>query len=72
LSILFSLVGIIAYLFGFIIFSTAKSSVHEGVALIAILNGSVFFIGAGIVSAIKSVKDMGNQNSNVDGIVKVD
>lgn len=64
------MVGIIAYVVGFIIFSTAKSSIHEGVALMAILNGTVFFVGAGIIFAINNMKYHNNQNLCEDEAVK--
>lgn len=51
--VLFSVLGVLAYLFGFMVFGTAKSSIHEGVALLVILNGTVFIVGAAIVHSIK-------------------
>ncbi|NOH86042.1 hypothetical protein F0249_19935 [Vibrio sp. 03-59-1] len=52
--VLFSVLGVLAYLFGFMVFGTAKSSIHEAVALLVILNGTVFIVGASIVHSIKN------------------
>ncbi|MCA3991400.1 hypothetical protein [Vibrio vulnificus] len=54
MSILFFILSILAYIFGFMIFATAKSAIHEGVAFIVILNGTVFFVGAAIIDTIKN------------------
>ncbi|GLS91263.1 hypothetical protein GCM10007916_23320 [Psychromonas marina] len=64
MSILFTLLGAIAYLAGIAFFMAAKSSIHEGVALIAILNGTVFFVGAGIISTISCSKDNSINSEN--------
>ncbi|MFH4371217.1 hypothetical protein [Vibrio alginolyticus] len=52
MQIIFFVVGMLIYLFGFVVFSGARSSVHETVGLLIFLNGSLFVIGAGIIDAI--------------------
>lgn len=41
------------YLIGFMFFGVSKSSIHEIVALLIILNGTVFIASGAIISAIK-------------------
>jgi len=48
---------------GFMIFATAKSAIHEGVAFIVILNGTVFFVGAAIIDTIKNKVSLGQNGS---------
>ncbi|ELB1140136.1 hypothetical protein QQ214_004619 [Vibrio parahaemolyticus] len=66
--VLFSVLGVLAYLFGFMVFGTATSSIHEGVALLVILNGTVLIVGAAIVHSIKSnsVKSVENIKPSSD------
>ncbi|WP_338621963.1 hypothetical protein [Agarivorans sp. OAG1] len=52
MQIIFFIIGVLLYLFGGVVFSGAKSSVHETVSLLIFLNGTLFVIGAGIIDAI--------------------
>ncbi|HDI3319832.1 TPA: hypothetical protein PMF73_003728, partial [Vibrio cholerae] len=45
-------VGVLLYFLGFVVFSGAKSSIHETVGLLIFLNGTLFVIAAGIIDAI--------------------
>ncbi|MCD9508331.1 hypothetical protein [Photobacterium phosphoreum] len=45
--------GVFLYLIGFMFFGVLKSSIHEIVALLIILNGTVFIASGAIISAIK-------------------
>ncbi len=47
------ILGILAYVFGGLVFFTAKSSIHETVALLIILNGTIFISASFIVDALK-------------------
>jgi hypothetical protein len=52
MNILFWVLGCLAYLMGFVVFSTAKNAIHENVGLMIFLIGTVFIVGAGIIGAI--------------------
>jgi hypothetical protein len=52
MNVLFWVLGCLAYLMGFVVFSTAKSAIHENVGLMIFLIGTVFIVGAGIIGAI--------------------
>ncbi len=52
MQILFFAVGVLLYFLGFVVFSGAKSSIHETVGLLIFLNGTLFVIAAGIIDAI--------------------
>lgn len=52
----FFLLGLLAYFIGYIIFSEAKSAIHETVALLIIINGTLFIVGSGIMGALHSNK----------------
>jgi hypothetical protein len=52
---LFTLFGILAILAGGSIFSIAKSALHEIGALILLLTGGVFLVGAALLDALRTV-----------------
>jgi hypothetical protein len=52
-KILFSIIGFLTYFFGFVIFSTANGAIHEILGLMLFLNGTIFFVGAGIIRAVE-------------------
>ncbi|AUD58029.1 hypothetical protein AYJ58_00350 [Shewanella sp. Pdp11] len=57
MQIIFFIVGVLLYLFGYIVFSGSKSSIHETVGLLVFLNGTLFVIAAGIIDAINKKKN---------------
>jgi hypothetical protein len=52
MNFFFLVLGCLAYLMGFVVFSTAKSVIHENLGLMMFLIGTVFIVGAGIIGAI--------------------
>ncbi|NRA59805.1 MAG: hypothetical protein HRU25_02630 [Psychrobium sp.] len=64
MNILFFILGLLAYVMGYSVFSSAKSAMHETVGLLIFLIGTVFFVGAGIIDAI-------NKKSKIDTQDKV-
>lgn len=64
---LFKILGRLAYLFGFVVLSTAKSAIHENIAVMIMLIGTVFIVGSGIISAIdKNTKQIVNLQPDKD------
>ncbi|MEZ9169043.1 hypothetical protein BCV09_18045 [Vibrio cyclitrophicus] len=59
MQIIFFIVGLLLYFFGFVVFSGSRSSIHETVGLLIFLNGTLFVIAAGIIDAI-------NKNGKVE------
>ncbi|WP_445777632.1 hypothetical protein [Shewanella sp.] len=60
MQIIFFVVGILIYLAGFVVFSGAKSSMHETVGLLIFINGTLFIIGAGIIDSINKQNKVKN------------
>lgn len=56
MKVLLFVISILVYIIGFLVFSTAKSSMHEMVGLVILLNGTVFFATAFIIDAIDKLK----------------
>lgn len=49
---IFLLSGLVAYLLGGVVFTNPQGAINETVALLIIVNGTLFIIGAGIIDAI--------------------
>jgi uncharacterized membrane protein HdeD (DUF308 family) len=49
-------VGVLAILFGLAVFANARSAVHEIEAMIAFVVFAVCFSGAGVISAVESLR----------------
>jgi hypothetical protein len=65
MNIFFWVLGLLAYFFGAGVFLGAKSAIHENVGLMFFLIGSVFVVGAGILSAInKNFEALLNKSTN--------
>ena len=56
MKFIFFLLGLLAYFMGYFVFTTAKSSIHETVSLLIIINGTLFIVGAGILDAMHANK----------------
>jgi hypothetical protein len=54
---LFILIGLAACGLGSVVFLAAKGAPHEIEALVLILIGSVFLVGAGIMAAVDGVRE---------------
>lgn len=64
LRVILFLIAIFAWLMGVMFWTNSASAIHEIAALVTILIGSVFFVGAAIVDAIVNAsKNLDAKNS---------
>lgn len=62
MNIIFGIFGAIAYLASFWVFAESRSAIHENLAVNLMVVGTIFIVGAGIISTLEKIglRSIGN------------